>query len=75
MELQIKLIQPAHVLPLEALEDPSHCGAKAWRLARMHQWGYPVPPAVVLHSEVFQQLLALRIIAQSFFDQQLFVTG
>ena len=57
MELQIKLIQPAHVLPLEALEDPSHCGAKAWRLARMHQWGYPVPPAVVLHSEAFQQLL------------------
>ena len=57
MELQIKLTQPAHVLPLEALEDPSHCGAKAWRLARMHQWGYPVPPAVVLHSEAFQQLL------------------
>ena len=57
MELQTKLTQPAHVLPLDTLEAPAHCGAKAWRLARMHQWGYPVPPAVVLHGEAFQQLL------------------
>lgn len=57
MELQVKQTQPSHVLPLEDLDEPSLCGAKAWRLACMHQWGYPIPQAVVLHGEAFQEVL------------------
>ena len=57
MEMQVTQTQLSHVLPLEDLDDPSTCGAKAWRLAKMHQLGYSVPQAVVIHSRAFEQVL------------------
>ena len=57
MELQVKPTRPACLLPLDTLNDPSLCGAKAGRLASMHQWGYPVPLAIVLHDGALRQVL------------------